>query len=84
MTVRAIGEKVIIEPEDAEETSAGGVIIPEAAQERPQRGIVIHSNSSQLHKGNEVIFSRFSGTEIEDNGIKLLVLHENEILAVVS
>lgn len=92
--VRPIGENVVVLRDEAEETTPGGILLPEQAKEKPIRGRVLAVGSGHLQNGqriplevplnSEVIFARYSGTEIELDGMKYVVLREQDILAVVS
>ena len=94
MKVVPLDDKVVIKRLDSEEMTAGGVLLPDAAREIPQQGRVLSvgdgrllSSGSriphQVSEGDRVLFQRWAGTEVEINGQKLLILNENEILAIV-
>ena len=79
---------------DAEETTAGGIVLPDAAQEKPQRGTVVAVGPGKLLDsgqrgepsiavGDEVIFGKYGGTEIEVEGVEVKILRESDILAKV-
>jgi len=87
-------DRVLIEPSEAEETTAGGIILPDAAKEKPQRGKVIAAGPGKLLKsgkrgemnvkvGDEVIYGKYSGTEIEFGTDKYVVTRESDVLGVV-
>lgn len=91
---RPMEDRVLVEPSQAEETTAGGIILPDNAREKPQRGTVIASGPGKLldsgkrgemsvHVGDEVVYGKYSGTEIEISGEKYVILRENDILAIV-
>ncbi len=92
--VRPLDDRVVIEPMDAEETTAGGIVLPDAAQEKPQRGTVLSIGPGKLLDsgqrgelsvvvGDEVIYGKYSGTEIELDGQDVKILRETDILAKV-
>ena len=92
--IRPLDDRVVVEPVEAEERTAGGIVLPDTAKEKPKRGIIqavgdgkmLDSGERitlQVAKGNEVLFSSYSGTEIKVNGEELLIIDESEILAIV-
>ena len=94
LKIRPLGDKVLVKRLEAEETTAGGIVLPDAAKEKPKRGIVQSTGEGklldsgersklQVAKGNEVLFSSYAGQEIKVNGEELLIIDESEILAVV-
>ena len=91
---RPMDDRVLVEPSESEETTAGGIILPDSAREKPQRGVVVavgpgklldsgQRGQMSLSVGNEVFYGKYSGTEIEFGTDKYVVLRENDILAVV-
>lgn len=87
-------DRVLIETSEAEQTTAGGIILPDNAREKPQRGTVIASGPGKMldsgkrgemsvKVGDEVIYGKYAGTEIEISGEKFFILRENDILAIV-
>ena len=93
MTIKPLGDRVVIKMCKAEETTAGGIILTESAQEKPQMAVVIAAGPGGMVDGNKVemavkagdkiIYSKYSGTEVECDGEKLLVVRQNDILAIV-
>ena len=92
--LRPLDDRVAIEPLDAETTTAGGIVLPDAAQEKPQRGRVVAAGPGTLLDngergelsvvvGDEVIFGKYGGSDIEINGRDVKILRESEILAKV-
>ena len=92
--LRPLDDRVVVEPFDAEETTAGGIVLPDTAKEKPQRGSVIAVGPGKLLDngtrgalsvavGDEVIFGKYSGTEIEVDGQDVKILRESDILAKV-
>lgn len=94
MKVVPLGDKVVIKRLDAESRTAGGIVLPDSAKEKPQQGRVLSVGDGrlsadgirvkcQVHEGDRVVFSAWSGTEIKVDGSELLILSENDILAVL-
>ena len=95
LKLKPLGGRVIIEPIEQEEVTAGGIILPETAKEKPQEGKVLavgpgdrneHTGERvpmDLKVGDKILFAKYSGTEIKMDGRKLLILRESDILAVV-
>lgn len=81
--LKPIGKSAIVELFPEESLSPGGIILPETAQEKSNMGIVRYSNLEDVAVGKKVYFSRM-GTEIKVNGIKMIILKEDNILAVES
>jgi len=94
LKLRPLGGRVIIEPIEQEETTAGGILLPETAKEKPQEGKVLAVGPGDRNDkgerlpldvkiGDRVIFAKYSGTEVKVEGKKLLILRESDILATV-
>ena len=92
--LRPLDDRVVVEPMDAEEMTAGGIVLPDTAKEKPQRGTVLSVGPGKLMDsgergqmsvsvGDEVIYGKYSGTEIELNGQDVKILRESDILAKV-
>lgn len=93
--VKPLGDRVLVEPQEKEETTASGLVLPDTAKERPQEGKVIAVGPGRLNDdgkriamevkaGDVVVYSKFAGTEYTENGTEYLVLRETDILAKVS
>ena len=91
---RPMDDRVLVEPCAADETTAGGIILPDTAREKPQRGVVIASGPGKLldsgnrgemcvRVGDEVFYGKYAGTEVEFGTDKYVVIRENDILAIV-
>lgn len=87
-----LDDRVIVEPESAEETTAGGIVLPDAAREKPQRGTVVAVGPGRLlesgdrcavsvQKGDKVLYGKYGGTDIEIDGVEVKILRESDILA---
>jgi chaperonin GroES len=94
MSLKPLDDRVVVLPLDAEETTAGGIVLPDAAQEKQQRGKVLAVGPGQLldsgercavsvKVGDEVLFGKYGGTEIELDGKDVKVLRESDILAKI-
>jgi chaperonin GroES len=92
--IRPLGDKVLLKRLEARETTAGGIVLPESAKEKPKRGTVLSVGDGrlldtgsrkplQVRKGDQVLFTSYGGTEIKVNGEDLLIMDENDILAVL-
>ena len=93
--LRPLGERVVVEQLEAEEVTAGGIVLPDAAQEKPQRGKVVAVGPGKLLDsgsrgelsigiGDEVIFARYGGSDVEVDGNELKIMRETDILAKMS
>ena len=95
LKLRPLGDRVWIEPIEREETTASGIILPETAKEKPQEGKVlavgpgVRNEEGQrqpldVKVGNRVLFAKYAGTELKQNGTKYLIMRESDILAIVT
>jgi chaperonin GroES len=94
MALKPLDDRVVVEPMSAEEKTAGGIVLPDAAQEKSQRGKVLAVGPGRIldggkratlavQVGDEVLFGKYGGTEIEVDGKDLKILRESDILAKV-
>jgi chaperonin GroES len=94
MRVVPLGDKVAVKPLEAEEKTTGGIVLPDSARERPQQGRVLSVGdgrllpdgtrvSPQVQEGDRVLFTRYAGIEVLVADEKVLVMREDEILAVM-
>jgi len=95
LNLTPLGDRVIIEPSDAEaSTSPGGIIIPDTAKEKPQTGSVVAAGPGrttddgklidlEVKVGQTVVYSKYAGTEYEEGGVEYLIVRESDILAIV-
>src|SRR5512140_403708 len=94
LKLKPLGSRVVIEPIEQEEITAGGIVLPETAKEKPQQGMVLAVGQGDRDEdgkriamdvsvGDKVLFAKYSGTEIKMDGKKLLILRESDILAIV-
>ena len=94
LKLKPLGGRVIVEPIEQEEMTAGGIILPETAKEKPQEGKILASGpgerdedgkriAMEVKVGDKVLYAKYSGTEVKVDGKKLLILRESDILAIV-
>ena len=95
LNLRPLDDRVVVEAVDAESTTTGGIVLPDSAQEKPQRGKVLAVGPGKLLDsgnrgelsigvGDEVIFSKFGGSEVDVDGREVKILRESDILAKVT
>lgn len=95
MKLNPLDDRVVVEPSEAEETTAGGIVLPDAAKEKPQRGTVVAVGPGKLldsgdraplsiDVGDQVLFGKYGGTEIEVDGRDVKILRESDILAKIA
>jgi chaperonin GroES len=93
-SIRPLEDRILVRPEEGEETTASGIVIPDTAKEKPQEGTVLaigpgkRSDTGELipmdvKEGDRVIYSKYGGTEIKIEGEELLILSARDVLAVV-
>ncbi len=89
MKLKPLADRVIIAPKAAEEVTVAGIIIPDSAKEKPLKGTVLAVGNGTkdeemvLKAGDEVLYGKYAGTEIESDGEKVLIMRQNEVLAVI-
>jgi chaperonin GroES len=95
LNIRPLGDRLIVEPVEQEETIAGGMLVlPETAKEKPQQGKVLAAGAGRrdeagkridmdVEVGNIVLFAKYAGTEIKLGGKKVLIMKESDILGIV-
>lgn len=96
MKLKPLGDRLIVKPVDEEETTASGIVLPDTAKEKPQKGKVVAVGEGNwdedgekripldVAEGDEVLYSKYGGTEITVDGEDLLVLRESDVLAKVA
>jgi len=93
-TLKPLGDRVVIKPIEQEEVTAGGIILPETAKEKPQEGEIISAGPGkvddsgkrvpmELKVGDRVLYAKYAGTEVKMGEVKLLILKESDVLAIV-
>jgi chaperonin GroES len=89
MKVKPLADRVLIKPADAEEKTAGGIIIPDSAKEKPLKGEVIAVGQGTkdeemiLKEGDKVLYGKYAGTEIEVEDNKYLIMRQSDVLAII-
>ncbi len=94
ISFKPLGGRVLIEPLEQEEVTAGGIVLPETAKEKPQQGKVLAAGPGDrddkgeripldVKVGDTVLFAKYSGTEVKMDGKKLLILRESDLLGIV-
>ncbi len=94
MAVKPLDDRVLVKQSEAEETTAGGIVLPDTAKEKPQRGTVKAVGPGKLldsgergqmgvKAGDEVFYGKYAGTEIKIDGEEFVILRESDILAVL-
>ena len=95
MSIKPLGDKIVVERLEAEEKTSGGIVLPDSAKEKPKEGKVIAVGEGkllengkrakfQVKKGDRILFSSYAGTEVTVGSKELLVMSEEDVLAVVS
>jgi chaperonin GroES len=95
LKIRPLDDRVVVEPLEAEEKTSGGILLPDTAKQKPQRGRVLAVGPGKLsdkgdrmalsvRPGDEVIYGRYSGSDVEVEGREIKIMRESDILAKVS
>jgi len=89
MKITPLADRVLVEPSAAETKTASGIIIPDTAQEKPQKGKIVavgpgtKENPITLKIGDNILYGKYSGTELKHAGIDYLIMRESDILAII-
>jgi chaperonin GroES len=94
VAIRPLGEKVLVKRLEADERTAGGIVLPDTAKEKPKRGKVLSVGDGrlldtgerkplQVKKGDQVLFSSYAGTEVKVEGEEMTIMDESDILAIL-
>lgn len=94
-TLKPLADRVLVEPIEDEEVTAGGIVLPETAKEKPQRGKIVATGpggrdedgkviAMEVSVGETVLFAKYAGTEIKLEGKKMLILRQSDLLAVLA
>jgi len=94
MKLRPLADRVVVKPLEQEEEKRGGIIIPDTAKEKPEKGEVVEVGPGKLDdtgkrvalevkKGDRVLFGKYAGTEIKVEGQEVMILREEDVLAVI-
>ena len=94
ISMKPLGNRVVVEPIEEEEVTAGGIVLPETAKEKPQKGKVLavgpgdrDDNGKRIpldvKEGDTVLFAKYAGTEVKMDSKKLLIMRESDLLAIM-
>jgi len=94
MAVKPLDDRVLVKQSKAEETTAGGIVLPDTAKEKPQRGKVVAAGPGKLlesgergsmsvKKGDQIFYGKYAGTEIKIDGEEFVILKESDVLAII-
>ncbi len=94
MSIRPLGDRILVKRVDEEATTAGGIIIPDTAKEKPQEGRVVSVGPGKVtddgktqpmgvKKGNRVLFNKYAGTEVTLEGKEHLIIREDDVLGII-
>ncbi len=94
LSIRPLGEKVLVKRLEAEDRTAGGIVLPDTAKEKPKRGTILSVGDGrlldtgerkplQVKKGDQVLFTSYAGTEVKVEGEEMIIMDEGDILAVL-
>ena len=89
VNIKPLADRVLVQAEAAEETTASGIIIPDTAKEKPQRGTVVAVGAGKkdepttVKAGDTVLYGKYSGTELTVDDVEYLIMRESDIFAIV-
>lgn len=94
MALRPLHDRILVRPAAAEETTAGGIIIPDTAKEKPMQGEVIAAGNGKISEdgkvlpldikvGEKVLYGKYAGTEVTVEGEELLIMRESDVFAII-
>lgn len=94
LSLKPLGDRIVVEPVEQEEVTAGGIVLPETAKEKPQQGKVLAAGpgardddgkriAMDVKVGDKVLYAKYGGTEFKMDGKKLLILRESDILGTI-
>ena len=94
LSLKPLGDRLVVEPIEQEEVTAGGIVLPETAKEKPQQGKVLAAGPGarddegkriemDVKVGDKVLYAKYSGTEFKMNSKKYLILRESDLLAIL-
>lgn len=87
--IKPLADRVLVKPAAAEEKTIGGIIIPDSAKEKPLRGEIVAAGKGTkdeemvLKAGDQVLYGKYTGTELELDGEKFLIMRQSDVLAIV-
>lgn len=94
ISIKPLGNRVVVEPIEQEEITAGGIVLPDTAKEKPQQGVILAAGpgdrdedgkriAMDVKVGDKVLFAKYAGTELKLDGKKLLILRETDLLGIL-
>jgi len=94
INIRPLGDRIVVEPIEQDETTSSGLLLPETAKEKPQQGMILAAGLGRrdddgdriemdVKVGDKVLFAKYAGTEIKIDGKKMLIMKESDILGVI-
>ena len=94
LQLKPLADRVVVKKLEAEEKTAGGIVLPDTAKEKPQQGEILAAGPGKLDEkgtrqpmevkvGDKVLFAKYSGTEVKIDGVEYLILAERDILAII-
>ncbi len=94
ISVKPLGNRVVVEPMEQEDVTASGIFVPDSAKEKPQQGVILAAGpgdrddkgnriAMDVKVGDKVLFAKYAGTELKLDGKKLLILRETDLLGIV-
>lgn len=94
MNLRPLADRVVVRPLEQEEQKQGGIIIPDTAKEKPEKGEILavgpgkvqdngQRTAPEIKKGDKVLFGKYAGTEVKVDGKELMILREEDVMAVI-
>ncbi|WGH24559.1 MAG: co-chaperone GroES [Candidatus Shikimatogenerans bostrichidophilus] len=90
LNIKPLNDRVLVEPIPVDNKTSTGIIIPETAKDKPQKGIVLAVGDGKnkykmtVKVGDKILYSKYSGTEININNKEYLIMHESDILAIIN
>ena len=87
ISLKPLGDRVVIEPIEQDSMTAGGIVLPDTAKEKPQEGTVLAIGpdvEAELAEGDRAMYAKYAGTEVKMDGKEVIILREDDILAVVA
>ncbi len=89
VTIKPLADRVLVEPMEAEQKTAAGIIIPDTAKEKPQQGVVVAVGPGKkdepmtVKEGDKVLYGKYSGSELTIDGVHYLIMRESDIFAIL-
>ena len=89
MTLKTVLNKIIVEPQEAETVTRGGIIIPDTALEKPQKGLVVavgkgkNDETMEVNVGDTILFGKYAGTEVQLDDNKFLIMSQSDVLMIL-